>query len=224
MPRVRGHYRRNGSRVRGHYRKRPARRTARRDAAAVGLVVGGLLLVVLLATWVRRNPGWAALIGGLAVAAAVAVLALVLWERRRRTELNIALARQIETTDLMSGPQFEHWVAALLAGSGFTGVRVRGGSGDRGVDILATTFDGRRAVVQCKRRSVTNRVGSAAIQQFNGTCRRVHHGELCMIVTNGYFTDGDGRRFAAEEGIVLVDRDALARWAYTRVPPPAVAG
>jgi restriction system protein len=79
-------------------------------------------------------------------------------------------------------------------------------------------------VVQCKRQSLTNRVGSAAIQRFAGTCREVHGGELCMIVTNGFFTAGDGVQLARQLDIVLVDRGKLEAWAWKRTPPPGLIG
>jgi restriction system protein len=45
-----------------------------------------------------------------------------------------------------------------------------------------------------------------------------------MIVTNGFFTAGDGVRLARQLGIVLVDRRVLETWAWTRTPPPIFGG
>lgn len=72
--------------------------------------------------------------------------------------------------------------------------------------------------MQCKRQSVSNRVGSAAIQRFAGTCRDIHGGEICMFVTNSYFTAGDGIQLARQLDITLVDRSALEMWAWTGRP------
>jgi restriction system protein len=145
-------------------------------------------------------------------------------ERARRAAEETARARHIEVTDAMTGPDFESWVANLLARSGFSGVTVCGGPADRGADVIATAPDGRRVVVQCKRHGAANRVGSAAVQKFAGTCRTIHRGEVCVIVTNGFFAAGDGRRLARDLGIGLVDRSALGAWAYTGVPPASVGG
>jgi hypothetical protein len=49
----------------------------------------------------------------------------------------------------LDGPKFEEEVAFLLAQAGYR-VERRGGSGDRGVDLLVRTPLGRKLVVQCK--------------------------------------------------------------------------
>ncbi|MFI6266935.1 restriction endonuclease [Micromonospora sp. NPDC051006] len=231
MPYVRSHTRKNGARVRAHFRKRRRRvvwRSTRRGGASrdsangwgIALaVVVVLVLVSVVVDFVRRHPY---LVGGLALvvgAAAVAVLITVSKQRARQRAEQAQRDRLIAVTDGMSGPEFEQWFARLLAASGFRGVRVRGGSGDRGADITAIAPDGRRVVVQCKRQSLNNRVGSAAIQRFAGTCRDIHGGEICMLVTNSHFTAGDGVRIARQLDITLVDRTALETWAWTRRPP-----
>lgn len=45
---------------------------------------------------------------------------------------------------------FERLIARLLIHKGFTGVRVVGGSGDRGADILALATNGKRWLIQAK--------------------------------------------------------------------------
>ncbi|MEE6263069.1 restriction endonuclease [Plantactinospora sonchi] len=238
MPRVSSYRRRDGTRVRGHYRTRrpagarPRRTNARRRPAARATpdrsgwwLAGGLALLVALwqvTEFVRRHPIWSVVIVVGLLAVGGAVLTLVLRARDRRNAAENARALHIEVTDTMTGPQFEQWVAALLTRSGFSGVTVCGRAGDRGADIVATTPDDRRIVVQCKRHGPTNRVGSAAIQRFAGTCRSIHRGDICAIVTNGSFTAGDGLRLARELDIVLLDRTALAHWAYTGIPPASL--
>ncbi|SCL22805.1 restriction system protein [Micromonospora pallida] len=221
MPRVRSHTRRNGVRVRAHDRRRSSRRPASGGppAALVLAGLGGLAALAVLVDLVRRHPYWAAFVAFLLVAGAVAAAVLVARVRSRQRAEQAERDRLIAATDMMTGAQFEQWFARLLRGSGFSDVRVCGGAGDRGADIVATAPDGRRVVVQCKRHSTTNRVGSAAIQRFAGTCRAVHGGELCMIVTNSFFTSGDGRQLARQLGIALVDRDALEVWARVGAPP-----
>lgn len=236
MHRVRSYRRRDGVRVRSHYRRGRGRRGGRRSTVRytrsggsggrVGWILLAalpvLLLLVTVARFVERHPVWAGLIGaGLAVGG---IAALRLWfrarSRRRVTEQE--MTRSIVVTDAMPGDQFERWVGALLTRSGFTGVEVCGRAADRGADVIGYTPDGRRVVVQCKRQNWDNPVGSAAVQRFAGTCRTIHRGELCMIVTNGRFTTGDGLRLAQELDIVLVDRSALAAWAAHGVLPVPV--
>ncbi|OKI62416.1 hypothetical protein A6A27_05425 [Micromonospora sp. CB01531] len=182
-----------------------------------------MALVVLIVDFVGRHPYWSAFVVALVLMAVAAVLALTVRERGRQRAEQAERDRLIAVTDVMSGAAFEQWFARLLAGSGFRQVRVCGGSGDRGADVTAVAPDGRRVVAQCKRQSAGNRVGSAAIQRFAGTCREIHGGELCMIVTNGYFTNGDGVHLARRLGINLVDRQSLELWAWTGRPPRALA-
>ncbi|MGK5676107.1 restriction endonuclease [Micromonospora sp. URMC 106] len=235
MPYVRSHVRRNGARVRAHYRRRrPARgaRPARRGRSGSHsgngwvLALGGaaVVAVALIVEFVEQHPYWSALSAVVAVGVATVLLSVRARQVARRRAEQAERDRAVAVTDAMTGAEFEQWVARLLEASGFQHVRVRGGAGDRGADVTAIAPDGRRAVVQCKRQSPTNRVGSAAIQRFAGTCRQVHGGELCMIVTNGFFTAGDGVRLARQLGIVLVDRRVLETWAWTRTPPPILGG
>ncbi|WP_433352140.1 restriction endonuclease [Micromonospora saelicesensis] len=160
------------------------------------------------------------------VVAAAATVGLVVSKQRAHERADQAQRdRLIAVTDTMSGPEFEQWFARILVASGFRNVTVCGGSADRGADVLAVAPDGRRVVVQCKRQSRSNRVGSAAIQRFAGTCRVIHGGEICMLVTNSFFTAGDGIQIARQLNITLVDRPALEMWAWTGRPAPgSIAG
>ncbi|MEU8156322.1 restriction endonuclease [Micromonospora sp. NPDC048986] len=239
MPYVRSHTRKGGARVRAHYRRRRARSVRRRSTArrltggsrsangwvlALGAVVVFVLLRVVVDV-VRRHPHWTALLVSLVVAGAVAVALVVSKQRARERADQAQRDRLIAVTDTMSGSEFEQWFARLLVASGFRDVTVCGGPGDRGADVLASAPDGRRVVVQCKRQSPNNRVGSAAIQRFAGTCRVIHGGEICMLVTNSFFTAGDGIQIARQLDITLVDRTALEMWAWTGRPAPgSIAG
>ncbi|MFC0505722.1 restriction endonuclease [Micromonospora costi] len=172
-----------------------------------------------------RHPYWAAFLAILVVAAVIAVGCFLARQRARQRADQAQRDRLIAVTDAMSGPEFEQWFARILVASGFRHVQVCGGSGDRGADITAVAPDGRRVVVQCKRQSINNRVGSAAIQRFAGTCREIHRGEICMLVTNSFFTAGDGVQLAKRLNITLVDRRALEMWAWTGKPTTgSVAG
>ncbi|GAB3155387.1 restriction endonuclease [Micromonospora sonneratiae] len=227
MHRVRSYRRRDGTRVRGHTRKDPRRGYARGGRDNGWLLLGGglgaLVALALIVEFVRRHPYWSALIVFVIVGLGVTVLWLLRRIRLRQAAERAELDRVIEATDTMTGSEFERWFARLLARSGCTAVEVKGGSGDRGADIVARAPDGRRVVVQCKRHKPGNRVGSAVIQRFAGTCFTTHRGEICMIVTNGSFTAGDGQILARELGIQLVDRTVLEVWAHAGVAPPPIA-
>ncbi|MFJ9550523.1 restriction endonuclease [Streptomyces erythrochromogenes] len=114
---------------------------------------------------------------------------------------------------------FEHTVAALCARDGCTSVEVVGGAGDLGADVLATTADGRRVVLQCKHYAEDNRVGSQDLQRFGGTCFAVHGADVAVIVTTSSFT-APAAEYADACGIVCVDGEGLAAWTELQAPPP----
>ncbi|MFI8391925.1 restriction endonuclease [Streptomyces sp. NPDC085540] len=118
---------------------------------------------------------------------------------------------------------FEHAVAALCARDGCTSVEVVGGAGDLGADVLATTADGRRVVLQCKHYAEDNRVGSQDLQRFGGTCFAVHEADVAVIVTTSSFT-APAAEYADTCGIVHVDGGALAAWTAQQAPPPWESG
>ncbi|MGW7454852.1 restriction endonuclease [Streptomyces sp. NPDC054787] len=114
---------------------------------------------------------------------------------------------------------FEHTVAALCARDGCPQVEVVGGAGDLGADVIATTADGLRVVVQCKHYGEGNRVGSQDLQRFGGTCFAVHEADVAVVVTTSAFT-APAAEYAATCGIVCVDGDGLEAWTQSRTAPP----
>ncbi|MFD3680643.1 restriction endonuclease [Streptomyces sp. NPDC058613] len=118
---------------------------------------------------------------------------------------------------------FEHTIAALCARDGCTPVEVVGGAGDLGADVIATTPDGLRIVVQCKHYSDTNRVGSQDLQRFGGTCFAVHDADVAIVVTTSSYT-APALEYADGLGIVCVDGEALAAWTDLASPPPWESG
>jgi restriction system protein len=150
---------------------------------------------------------------GAGAAAAAVVAAGAGWaalRRRRRPRLTVGV------TDAMTGPQFEHYVADLMRRTGFRAVQVTGRTADLGADIIASTADGRRVVVQCKRHAGS--VGSPHVQRLNGTAWTIHRADVTMLVTTGRLT-AHARDLAVRCGIVLVDRAALTAWIASQRPP-----
>jgi len=106
--------------------------------------------------------------------------------------------------DEMDGHEFERYCAGLLKKGGFTDVKVTSGSGDFGVDILASK-DGITYAIQCKRQ--TGNVGNKAVQEiYSG--KEFYKRHIGVILTNQYFTNG-ARETAERTGIILWDRDKL---------------
>ncbi|MFD9367455.1 restriction endonuclease [Streptomyces sp. NPDC060020] len=114
---------------------------------------------------------------------------------------------------------FEHTVAALCARDGCPQVEVVGGAGDLGADVIATTADGLRVVIQCKHYGEGHRVGSQDLQRFGGTCFAVHEADVAIVVTTSDFT-APATEYAAACDIVCVDGDGLAAWTESLTPPP----
>ncbi|HZG04613.1 MAG TPA: restriction endonuclease [Streptomyces sp.] len=121
--------------------------------------------------------------------------------------------------DAMDAEQFEQAVAALCERDGCRDVRVVGGAGDLGADVVATAPDGRRVVIQCKHYSDTNKVGSQDVQRFGGTCWSVHDAQVAAVVTTSDFT-APAAEYADRCGILCVDRRALLAWSDGTGPAP----
>lgn len=174
--------------------------------------VGLLLICALAVPVVNAHPVLAALAATAVAAAGGAGLYL----RLARVRQLAAYERDIAVTDHMSGPQFEEYVARLMRTSGFHRVKVCGGSGDMGADVIGYAPGGRRLVVQCKR--YKGSLGSPEVQRFAGTARDIHGADVALLVTTGH-PSAPAREVARRCRITLVDRAALARWAGTGIPP-----
>ncbi|MET9515868.1 restriction endonuclease [Streptomyces sp. NPDC002994] len=111
----------------------------------------------------------------------------------------------------MEPADFEQAIAALCERDGCRDVQVVGGAGDLGADVVATTPDGRRIVIQCKRYGPMNKVGSQDVQRFGGTCFAVHEAHVAAVVTTGEFTQ-PAAEYAEQCGILCVDRSGLTAW------------
>ncbi|MFD3884454.1 restriction endonuclease [Streptomyces microflavus] len=117
---------------------------------------------------------------------------------------------------------FEEAVAELCRRDGCADAEVVGGAGDLGADVLATTPDGRRLVVQCKRYGPDNRAGSQDLQRFGGTCYAVHGADIALVVSTGGFTE-PALGYAEQCAILCYGPEELAAWSEGGAPPPWVA-
>ncbi|WP_328425887.1 restriction endonuclease [Streptomyces sp. NBC_00443] len=113
--------------------------------------------------------------------------------------------------DAMHGRTFEHHIAKLLRRDGCTNVVVQGGHGDRGVDIIALTADGRRLVAQCKRFAPYLNITSPDVQRFVGSAKVLHSAEVALFVATCPFTP-EALSIATEAGITAVHRGGLEEW------------
>ncbi|MEW2067185.1 restriction endonuclease [Streptomyces sp. NPDC007346] len=117
---------------------------------------------------------------------------------------------------------FEEAVAELCRRDGCADTEVVGGAGDLGADVLATTPDGRRLVVQCKRYGPENRAGSQELQRFGGTCYAVHEADIALVVSTGGFTE-PALDYAQQCAILCYGPEELTAWSEGGAPPPWVS-
>jgi HJR/Mrr/RecB family endonuclease len=134
----------------------------------------------------------------------VAEVLLDLLGLTQRERPNIALADRLR---LMSGSEFEQFVAGLFGNLGYS-VELTPSSGDHGVDIIIRK-SGQSAAVQCKRWN--DPVGEPVLRDFLGSM--VGAGvTVGYVATTSVFTE-QAHGFAHKHGICLLDLDALIEMA-----------
>ncbi|MDQ0305471.1 restriction system protein [Kitasatospora herbaricolor] len=189
--------------------------------AAVALIVGvSLLLAVLrwLAAhwWVPLLVLLAAAGVGAAVFCARAAQERLAQEGRRALRLALTGPGGI---DQLGHDAFEYAVRDLLIRDGCRARKV-GQSNDQSVDVLADDPLGRRWALQCKHKQDPvggKAVGVGVLYSLAGTYQRVHRAQVPVVVTNGRFSR-DAVKWGAEQGVLLVDRELLGRWASSGRP------
>ncbi|MFE5375166.1 restriction endonuclease [Streptomyces mirabilis] len=140
-------------------------------------------------------------------------------EVARLAEIRQVQSREIARYHALGPKEFEHAIAYLCQRDGCTDVKVVGGAGDLGADVIATAPDGRRIVIQCKRYGPTHKVTSPDAQRFGGTCYTVHQAHVPVLVTTSTFT-AQAASYATAQGIRLYDERALGGWASQTGPAP----
>jgi restriction system protein len=196
------------------------------DGALLLPAVVAALLFFWLLTEISAHP---AVFAALCVLALAAAAGWVVWwwrrrqrmavEARQQWEIEVARSTEIARYHAMSPKDFEHALALLCRRDGCSAVRVTGGAGDLGADIVAVAPDGRRIVLQAKRYGPTSKVNSPDLQRFGGTCFTVHGAAVAAVVTTSGFTR-QARDYAGHMGIRLFDEHGLAGWASRTGPAP----
>lgn len=155
------------------------------------VVVIALVAVVTRRRRPRRRRSRISKVGGVVAVA---------WERRHRRS-----AAPAELCEL-SPAEFEHYVGRWLEAKGYCHVRVLGGPGDLGADIICTDPRRRRIIVQCKRYGRT-KVSSGEIQLLIGA-KAIHRAELAIMATTSELTE-PAQRLARTHGVMVSDWQAL---------------
>lgn len=126
------------------------------------------------------------------------------WRARRRRRQLEGMLRQDVTS--MNGPAFERFLAEYFRSRGYS-VRIIGGSGDQGADLLLETA-GRRIAVQAKQWK--GPVGNAAVQQvYSGMA--YYGAREGWVVTPSSFTPA-AVNLARSTGVRLYDGAILRSW------------
>ena len=110
----------------------------------------------------------------------------------------------VSAIDGMDGHYFEHFCADILRKTGFTDVTVTPGSGDQGVDILATK-DCVKYAIQCKNYSSV--LGNTPIQEVSAG-KQFYGCHVGVVMTNSTFSSG-AIQLASATNVLLWDRMKL---------------
>jgi restriction system protein len=202
---------RRPARRRTTYRRRPVKRRTAPPSPAAKWLTAGFFTVILIAA-----------IPALGVILAVGLVGGGVYSVRKHRAAKAVRAVQLQHVGaymVMTPKAFEYALADLCRRDGCTHVTVVGGAGDLGADVLATTPDGRRIVIQAKRYAPTNKVGSPEVQKVGGTYAVVHRAQLAAVVTTSGYTKA-AVDYAARAGIRLFDHRGLAGWASRTGPAP----
>lgn len=184
---------------------------------ALYAAIAALALLIAAAILIEERPVLAlVLFCGVPLIGVAAAASL--WQRRRLARTREARMRLLQAQRLgdlltMSGSEFEATMAELFTALGYRDVEHIGGSGDLGVDLIATDAAGTTVVIQCKRYGRGNKVGSPAVQSLMGTVvnRGANRG---IFVTTSVFTAPAIQLAAtARVPITLIDGAEITRLA-----------
>lgn len=127
------------------------------------------------------------------------VLVMIFTLTKGLFELLLTPIKRLLAPKSMTGHEYEYYVADYLRGRGYHNVSVTQGSGDYGVDVLATK-KGVKYAVQCKYYS--DKVNNKAVQE--AVAGKAHYGcNGAMVVTNSTYTEA-AKTQAADNGVVLI--------------------
>lgn len=137
-----------------------------------------------------------------------ALMAVVFTVKLRRSKSVLRKIHAVAQLREAAPEFFEHYVASLLRQVGLTRVLVRGGGGDRGIDVVG--YDkGKKVAVQCKRYAAGRKVTSPEMQKFVGAVQ-IERATRGLYVTTSTFT-AEAKSIAVKQDITLIDEIALVR-------------
>jgi restriction system protein len=160
-----------------------------------------------------------------ALLAAVVIVPVLLWRRRRlarraEARFRVQQAQHIGGLLTVSGGEFEQIVADQFRALGYDDVERIGGSGDLGVDLLATDPAGLTVVIQCKRYGRGQKVGSPATQLLMGAVVNRGADRGIFVTTSSFTAPAIEHAKAARVPLTLIDGDGITRLALQASAAP----
>ncbi|WP_122088625.1 restriction endonuclease [Halalkalicoccus subterraneus] len=121
------------------------------------------------------------------------------------SQTNISDVSPLQRLQKMDEYKFEHLVADIWKNQGWE-VNLTAGTADRGVDIIAIRDDlfEQRQLIQAKRYSAGNKVGSSEIQKYSGLYMRNELIDAVVVVTTSEFTN-EAREVAKQRNVKTVN-------------------
>lgn len=116
--------------------------------------------------------------------------------------------RSLDDIDIMSGSEFEQWVAKQEQAKGYRVTNIQD-SYDFGVDVISVRRHNLKVAIQCKRYS--SNVGIAAVQQVFAA-KAYYDCDRAEVWTNAGFTRS-AITLADKLNVTLIGRDTLNRTA-----------
>lgn len=131
--------------------------------------------------------------------------------KRSVRNINYTGSKDISTMD---GTEFEFFIKKVLEHKGYSNVIKKGGSGDRGVDIIATDSNGKKVYIQCKRWIAP--VDSTPIQRLH-SMKTIDNMERAICVTSSWYSQ-EAKDVAALTNVELVDGYELLKYLELEFP------
>ena len=134
-------------------------------------------------------------------------VAMGFWiHQRHQRRINLADAQTLEDLMALLPEDFEALIAKLFEVYGHQ-TMLMGGNGDHGVDVVVTTSEGEKWIVQCKRYSGS--VGEPVVRDLYGTLLHENAQQAYLITTGGLTRQAV--EWAEGKPIVLYDGEGLVR-------------
>jgi restriction system protein len=131
------------------------------------------------------------------------ILIVLRWRSHRR---RLSDARTLDDLMALSPDEFEKLIATIFKSYGHQ-AQIHGGSSDHGVDILVSSSNDEKWIIQCKRYSGS--VGEPVVRDLYGTMNH-ESAQRAYLITTGSFT-AQAKAWAEGKPIVLYDGEALVK-------------